>query len=126
MQLYKELLMDHYKHPRNYGTLDNPDFSLQEYNPSCGDSVSFQGNIKNNTLLEVRFSGKGCVISQATASLLSEYSKGKPIDEILALTKDNVLHLIHMELGPTRLKCALLPLQALQEGIIHYKEKLRA
>ena len=117
MNLYREKLMDHYRYPRNQGRLTKPDFTSGEYNPSCGDSISFDGRVKNNELIEIAFEGKGCVISQATASLLSGHCKGMEINAILALEKKDMLALIGMELGPTRLRCALLPLEALQGGI---------
>ena len=126
MKLYQELLMDHYQHPRNKGRIKNPDFSTADYNPSCGDSIAFEGTIKNNCLVEVAFTGKGCVISQATASLLSEWATGKTLTEVTALTADDVQKMIGMELGPMRLRCALLPLQVLQQGIRTARPECRA
>lgn len=123
MKLYQELLMDHYQNPRNKGRLENPDFSTVEYNPSCGDSVAFEGHIKNNCLTAVAFTGKGCVISQATASLLSEWAKNKTLDEIIKLTADDLQAMIGMQLGPMRLRCALLPLQVLQQGVLGFIKK---
>jgi len=123
MKLYKEILLEHYRNPRNVGKLENPDFSSGENNPLCGDSIVIEGIVKNNILTEVHFSGKGCVLSQAAASMTTEACKGKTIDELLILNKDFVLDLIGMQLGPNRLKCALLPLEALQKGIKSYKEK---
>ena len=122
MNLYRELLMDHYRHPRNQGRLTDPDFTSGEYNPSCGDSVSFDGIVKDDVLAKVAFTGKGCVISLAAASLLSEHCKNMALDTILAMDKKEILKLIGMFLGPIRLKCALLPLHALQGGIRKYKE----
>ncbi len=123
MKLYQEELMDHYRHPRHRGTLQRPDFSTGEYNPSCGDSVSVQGNIKQNELIAIAFEGAGCVISQAAASLLAEYALNRSLDELAALTADDILKLVKIPLGPTRLKCALLSLHALKEGIKQYKQK---
>lgn len=125
MQLYQEILMDHYRNPRHGGTLENPDFSSQEVNPSCGDSVSFQGIISNDRLDRVAFVGKGCVISLAGASLLAEYCHGKTVTEILALAHGDMIKLIALPLGPIRLKCALLPLQALQQGIRSYQQRVK-
>ena len=115
--LYQEILMDHYRHPRNRGHLANPDFTSQSHNPSCGDSVQFDGIVNDGRLSQLAFEGKGCVISQAMASILTEKLVGKLISEIDALDKDYVVGILGMQLGPTRLKCALLPLQAIQEGI---------
>ena len=119
---YQEQLMDHYRNPRNKGIVDQPDFYAEQRNSSCGDEVLFTGLIKNNVLLEARFTGKGCVISQATASLLSEHACGKTLDAILVLDKDDLTAMIGMQLGPVRLLCGLLSLTALQSGIRDHKK----
>ena len=120
MQLYQEELLDHYRHPRHKGRLMHPDFTSGQHNPSCGDSVCFEGKFSNGFLVEVGFDGVGCVISQAAASLLAELVKDKSIEQITVLTSQDMLTLIGMDLGPTRLKCALLSLYALQEGVATY------
>jgi len=104
MNLYRERLMDHYQNPRNAKRVANPDFASEQLNPSCGDEVAFEGRIQNGFLVEVGFSGKGCVISQATASLLTEQCLNKSLDFILSLNKDDMRQLIGMDLGPVRLK----------------------
>lgn len=119
--LYQEILMDHYRHPRNRGSLANPDFSSASHNPSCGDSVQFEGRVQDGMVTALAFEGKGCVISQAMASMLTEKLMGKTVSEILALDKEYVIGILGMQLGPTRLKCALLPLQALHEGLINVR-----
>lgn len=123
LNFYQELLMDHYRNPRNNGIMDQCDFRAEQRNSSCGDEVLCTGIVSDNSVTQVLFQGKGCVISQATASLLSEYIKNKPLDEILALDKDNLLAMIGMQLGPVRLLCGLLSLTALQSGIREYKKK---
>ena len=124
MKFYKELLMDHFKNPRHQGTLENPDFSTDRYNPSCGDSISIEGCVKDGIVTELAFTGSGCVISQATASILSEFCIGKSVDDILAIKKEDVPKLIGLDnLGPTRRKCAILSLIALQDGLLEYKKK---
>lgn len=123
MKFYKEFLMDHYKNPRNRGKIENPDFETAQYNPSCGDSISIQGCIENGVLTKLAFVGKGCVISQAAASILIDFCLGKNIDEVLALDKNNLTEIIGMDFGPTRIKCALLSLVALKDGILEYKKK---
>jgi nitrogen fixation protein NifU and related proteins len=123
MNLYRERLMDHYRNPRNTKQLKGADFTSGQFNPSCGDVVTFEGCVEDHVLTQVSFAGKGCVISQAAASLLSEHCLNKFLDYILALTKDDMRQLIGMDLGPVRLKCALLPLQALQEGVLSYTNK---
>jgi nitrogen fixation NifU-like protein len=117
MQLYKEELLDHYRFPRHKGKLVHPDFTSGQHNPSCGDMVSFEAKLSQGIILEVAFDGVGCVISQATASMIAELVKSKSIHYVIALTASDILALIGMDLGPTRLKCALLSLYALQEGL---------
>lgn len=118
--LYKDLLLDHYRNPRNRVTLENADFASQDSIPSCGDSISMQGTIKGAVVQKIAFAGNGCVISQATASLLTEYAVGKTVEQVLALNAEDIQKLIGMHLGPIRLKCALLSLYVLQQGIKKY------
>lgn len=123
MDLYKEELLDHYRFPRHKGRLINPDFVSGHYNPSCGDQVSFEVKIENNYISEIAFDGTGCVISMATASMLAQLVKNKPTVYAAQLSSQDILDLIGMELGPTRLKCALLPLEALQQGLQDFLNK---
>lgn len=115
--LYQEVIIDHYRNPRNKGTLVNPDFASKQHNPSCGDSISWQARVIEGRIVELGFEGAGCVISQATASLLSEYVLNKLISEVNSLDSAFILSLIKIPLGPTRLKCALLSLDALKGGL---------
>ncbi len=117
MDLYQHELMDHYRFPRNRGLLDPADFVSQVHNPSCGDSVVVSGRCANNILTRIGFEGTGCVISIASASLFFELCLGRPLDELIFFDKDVVLRAIGIELGPTRLRCALLSMQALQQGL---------
>ncbi len=123
--LYKEELLDHYRYPRNYGILADAQIATEILNPSCGDQVALQVTIENDCLAAIRFQGKGCVISQAAASLLTESSLGKPIEVLEALTKDDMLALIGISLGPTRLRCALLSLEALHRALAQYRASLK-
>ncbi|QQR48745.1 iron-sulfur cluster assembly scaffold protein [bacterium] len=123
MNMYQEELLDHFKYPRNNTPLDNPNFSSDKKNPSCGDVMHIEGIIVDNILTKVAFQGTGCVISQATASMLTEQVLGKKTEHILALTDQDILDLIGIELGPVRIKCALLSLQALQEGISKFRQQ---
>jgi nitrogen fixation NifU-like protein len=123
MDIYHLEIMDHYQHPRHKGILNDPDFATRQYNPSCGDEVSMQGICQDNRLTQVAFCAKGCVISQAAASMLCAYVCNKTIDEIMNLTKDDMLALIKIPLGPIRLKCALLPLDVLKAGLEAYGGK---
>src|ERR1700753_3692375 len=100
MNLYQAELIDHYQHPRNAGSLDIADFASGEHNPSCGDSIAMQGRVQADLLVRVAFVGKGCVISQASASMLTEYCQGKALDEIMELSSGQVQSLVGLELGP--------------------------
>ena len=125
MDLYQQTLMDHYRYPRNRCTLDRADFKSGLYNPSCGDKIAIEGCIEDGVLIKIAFEGSGCVISQAAASLLTELVCNKLIEDIGALNKEFLPAALGIELGPIRLKCALLPLQALQEGIATFiKDRL--
>lgn len=115
--LYQAQLLEHYQNPRNKGRLPGATFSSRKHNPSCGDAVSIEGIIEDGVVKKMMFEGVGCVISQATASMLSDKVVGMTLDEVLSLDAAAIQQLIGMQLGPTRLKCALLPLMALQEGI---------
>lgn len=119
--LYKELLLDHYQHPRNYGKLEDPHIVTGLANPSCGDQLSFYIQIDNEKIEKILFQGTGCVISQATASLLTVYLLGKELSLVHELSADILIELIGISLGPVRLKCALLSVEALQIGLKEYK-----
>lgn len=116
--LYKELILFHWKNPQNYGKLKNPDKVSFARNLACGDEIKMEVKIKTKKIKEIKFSGKGCIISQASASLLTEYLKGKDISEVKKIDKDFVLKLLGIQLGPTRLKCALLALEAIRRLIL--------
>lgn len=122
--MYREVILDHYKNPRNKGTLDPADFSFEDDNPLCGDRIRIDVRVgEDNKVKEVAFSGQGCAISQASASMLTEHIIGKSLDEVKQLNKDDVLELLGIELGPVRLKCALLSLKVLKAGVYGIKEE---
>lgn len=116
-------MQEHYKNPKNKGLLKTPDISSLHHNPTCGDQVNIDAKVNNGVITEIKFSGDGCVISMATASILTEFCKGKTIKEIDKLEEHDVLNLIKMELGPARIKCAVLSLRAIQDGIKKYRDK---
>ena len=120
--LYREEIMDHYKCPRNRGMLDPADISYEDSNPVCGDVIRIDLNVKENIVKEIRFSGKGCAISQAAASMLTEMVQDKNLDEVKKLGKEQILAALGIELGPVRLKCALLCLKVLKAGVYGVKE----
>lgn len=121
MDLYLEHILDHYKNPRNYGQLEDPDISHEEGNPSCGDQLRMDLKIENNKVAEVKFSGRGCAISQAAASILTEMIKGQNLEDVKRIGKEEMLEALGVEIGPIRLKCALLALKVLKAGVYGIK-----
>ncbi len=115
---YREEILEHYTHPHHYGTLENPDITHMEDNPLCGDRIRFDIQLDGDgqTVKDVRFSAMGCAISKASASMLSDLLIGRTLDEIRDLTKEDVLDELGIDLGPVRLKCALLPLKVVKVG----------
>jgi len=109
----REYILDHYKNPRNHGTLDPNDGSFEDTNPLCGDRIRIDLRLEADRIDEIRFSGRGCAISQASASLLTELVKGKPIEESRAITREDLLEEIGVPISPARMKCALLSLHVL-------------
>ncbi len=115
--LYRELIIDRYKNPQYRGELDPHNFSYEDDNPYCGDHIRVDVRLgDDDTVVEAAYSGEGCSISQASADLLIEYIHGKTLDQVKALTKENILELLGIDLGPVRLKCALLSLKVLKAG----------
>lgn len=114
---YRQNILDHYQNPRNFGTLDHPDISAEDSNPLCGDKIRMDLIVKDGRVEDVRFTGIGCSISRAAASMLTEEIKGKTLEEVKRIQRDDVLDLLGIELGPVRLKCALLALKTLKVGI---------
>lgn len=115
--LYREHILDHYQNPRNRGTLENPDITYEDTNPLCGDVVRIDIHLEDGRVREVRFDGEGCAISQASASMLTEMIRGHALEEAKALGKEDLLEKLGIPLGPTRIKCALLPLKVLKAGV---------
>lgn len=116
--LYREVIIEHFKNPGYKGVLDPHDISFEDENPLCGDHLRIDLRVdENNKVTEAAFSGHGCAISQASADLLLESIIGKSIDEVKKYTKNDVLDLLGIELGPVRLKCALLSLKILKAGV---------
>jgi len=115
--LYRQNILEHYQNPRNFGTLERPDISAEDSNPLCGDEIRIDLHVKDGVIEDVRFSGKGCSISRAAASMLTEEIRGKTLEEVKRIGKDDVLEMLGIELGPVRLKCALLALKTLKVGV---------
>lgn len=115
--LYPTQIEEHYRNPRNHGTLEGYTFASNSRNPSCGDTVSLQGIVRDGVLEKVRFEGSGCMLSQAAASILLEYVSGKQVEEIRTLTPAQVHDLVGVPVGPTRARCIDLVLEVLQHGL---------
>ena len=116
--LYREVIIEHYKNPSYRGKLDPNDISFADNNPLCGDHIQIDLRVDaDGKISEARFDGHGCAISQASADLLIESIIGKSLDEVKMLNKDSILEMLGIELGPVRLKCALLSLKVLKAGV---------
>ncbi len=116
-QLYHENILDHYKHPHNFGEMKHPHVRHREHNPLCGDTLDVFLKFGDGKIKDISFVGKGCAISQASASMLTDAIKGKTVAEIERMTKENVLELLGITLSPVRLKCAMLSLDTLKNAI---------
>jgi nitrogen fixation protein NifU and related proteins len=122
--MYREHILDHYKHPRNFGKLEPADIDHREDNPLCGDDIRIMVRLDKdaNTVDAVKFAGRGCAISQASASMLTQRIKGKKIEEVKALTRDDIVAMLGIPISPVRLKCAILSLVVLRDGIEIYEK----
>ena len=119
--LYRELILDHYQHPHNHGDIPGAGISYEDSNPLCGDKIRIDIKLKGNVVADVKFNGKGCAISQASASMLTDELIGKSLDDIKKMDKQFILDLLGIPLGPSRIKCALLPLKVIKAGIYGIK-----
>lgn len=117
MDIYQQNILDYYKHPRARGELNGATHTSQAANPSCGDSVQLYLKTEGGRVLAAQWMGEGCVLSQAAADMLAEYLVGKTIAQARAVASDDILKLVGVQLGPNRLKCALLPLDALRSAL---------
>ena len=121
--MYQENILDHFKNPRNFGKIENASVHHHEYNPLCGDEIELYLLIDDNKkIVDVKFNGHGCAISQASASMLTEQIKGKNLEELKKMTKENILEMLGIPLSPVRLKCALLSLDTLKNGILIFEK----
>jgi nitrogen fixation NifU-like protein len=116
-QIYREIILEHYKNPQNYGIIADADVAVTEFNPLCGDEIRLSVKFKHNRISDIAFESKGCAISKASASLYTEEVKGKSLTEINALTEEDVLALLEVQLTPARSKCALLIYRTLRGAI---------
>ena len=116
-ELYRDFILDHYRNPHNAGTLEHPDASFEDINPLCGDMIRMDLQVRDGVVTDVKFKGRGCAISQASASLLTEEIKGKTLAEIDKIGKDEVLANVGINISAARLKCALLGLKVLKQAL---------
>lgn len=117
MDLYADEILDHYKHPRHFGHLEEPTMVYHDRNPLCGDEITLELKIEDGKVVDMAFTGHGCAISRAAASMMSEEIIGKTLEELRLYDKDSVLDLLGIEVGPVRIKCALLPLKAMKAAV---------
>jgi nitrogen fixation protein NifU and related proteins len=115
---YRDYILDHYRNPRNFGHFERPDARASDINPLCGDAIEMQLCIEGDRVSDVRFSGKGCAISQASASMLTEAVKGMKLEDVARLSKEAVLENVGIGISPTRMKCAMLGLRVLKSAAI--------
>jgi nitrogen fixation NifU-like protein len=116
--LYRENILEHYRQPHHHGTLAAPDVHVDVDNPLCGDRLSLDVQLAEGTIADVAFTGRGCAISQASASILSDELVGMPVAEAAQLRQSDLLELLGVDIGPARLKCALLALKGLKMALI--------
>ena len=117
--MYRQQILDHYKNPRNYGELEDADFTHVGENPSCGDTIKMDVRLAadGETIDRVAFTGDGCAISQAAASMLSDRLVGTTLNELEAMDTDDVTEMLGVDISPMRIKCAVLPRQVAQDGV---------
>ncbi|MEZ3144756.1 Fe-S cluster assembly sulfur transfer protein SufU [Halobaculum sp. MBLA0143] len=116
--MYRQQILDHYKNPRNYGELEDPDISHTGENPSCGDTITVDIHLADDdeTIERAVFSGDGCAISQASASMLSERLHGMTLSELAEMDRDDITEMLGVDISPMRIKCAVLARQVAQDG----------
>ena len=115
--IYREIILDHYQNPRNRGTLDPADYTYEDTNPLCGDEVRIDIRVSDDQISDVKFSGRGCAVSQASASILTEMVEGKTLAEVKTISRDDLLDEIGIPVSPARMSCAMLGLKVLKAGI---------
>lgn len=119
--IYREIILDHYRNPRNKGKLPGADISTHDSNPLCGDEIDIHMKVQGDKILDVKFEGTGCAISQASASMLTEMVINKPLTSVKDIAKTDILENIGLtNLGPARVKCALLALKVMKLGMVNY------
>jgi nitrogen fixation NifU-like protein len=121
-RLYSDTLLDHFRNPRNYGSLPSPDVAYEEFNPLCGDRIRIELVISDNRIAAARFVGDGCAISIAAASMLTVLVLDADIDQSPVISSEKLISSLKSDIKPSRMKCALLPLDALSSCVKIYKQ----
>lgn len=119
--MYRQRILDHYRNPQNYGELEDADLHYMDDNPSCGDEIEMYAIVEDDEVVDVKFDGKGCAISMASASLLTEKVVGMSLEEVRELETEDVQEMLGIDLSPARVKCAVLGLKVLEGGIVEYE-----
>jgi nitrogen fixation protein NifU and related proteins len=112
--LYRDYILEHYRRPHNFGVIEEPSATYEGANPLCGDRITMQLGVKDGVVEDIGFTGRGCAISQASASLLTDEVKGKPVEAVAGIEATDVLDLLGIDISPARLKCAMLSFESLQ------------
>jgi nitrogen fixation NifU-like protein len=112
--LYRDYILEHYRRPHNFGVIEEPNATFEGANPLCGDRITMQLAVKDGVVTDIGFTGRGCAISQASASLLTDEVRGKPVGDVAAIQAVDLLDLLGIEISPARLKCAMLSFDSLQ------------
>ena len=120
--MYREMIIDHYKNPRNYGKVINPDIVKRDSNPLCGDEIELFVKLENDSIKKIGFEGKGCAICMASTSMLTEEIHGKNLKHVLNMQREDMLDLIGVNLTASRVKCAMLGLTCMKKGIVEFEE----
>jgi nitrogen fixation protein NifU and related proteins len=115
---YRDFILDHYRNPRNFGHLETATATAEDLNPLCGDQIRVDLDVQDGIVKDVRWEGKGCAISQASVSMLTETVKGMRLEDVATLSKDVVLENVGIGISPTRMKCAMLGLRVLKSAAI--------
>jgi len=115
--LYRDYILEHYRRPHHFGVLDAPTASFEGANPLCGDRITMQIGVRDGVVAEIAFTGRGCAISQASASLLTDEIMGMPVEKAEAFRADDLLDLLGIDISPARLKCAMLSLETLEHAL---------
>ena len=115
--MYADIILDYYRNPRNFGHIENADITAKDYNPLCGDEIEINIKLNGNAVKDIKFIGKGCAISQAAASMLTELVMGKKLEDAAKLGKQDILDMLGIQISYVRIKCALLSLKVLKLGV---------